>query len=81
MTTIVSNFLKVLKSKPPTSWSIGELEDHAYAIQYIYMYTDDKEDMKILNEIYPKVVNTINNQRKGTMINPGFLINIDNKRK
>lgn len=85
MNNIVENFLSHLKSKQLNQWSIMELEDHAFCIQFIYRYLDiktNKEERRVLNDVYRKIADWVNNVNKerGTVINPSYLIKIDKDR-
>lgn len=67
-----------MKSKQLKDWTIEELHDHCFAVQYFYMYLDprtDKEEMYTLRLIYKKMCDWINgpNKKMGYQVNPGWL--------
>lgn len=79
MNTIIEKFIKHIKSKPPTQWSIWELEDFAFSIRTLYTYADimDREELK---PIYDKITKFVNEKKVPTVINPGALLTIDKER-
>lgn len=83
MNILIERLLKQIKSKPPLEWKGSELENFAYCIQFFYEYSDsDGEDRKELRKYYDKIVGIINNDKSfHTMINPGFLNQIDRNGK
>lgn len=77
---VVENFLNEVRSKPPTEWTASQLEDFGFAAQYIYKYTNDKQQKEEIRKVYAKIVGIVNNDKSAHfMLNPGALNNLDKK--
>lgn len=77
MNIIVSNLIANIKEKGPDEWTSDQLEDFAFAIQYIYKYSADAEDKAILHSVYNRIVGVVNTGRSYTRINPSYLSMVD----
>lgn len=79
MNVIVEKFIKHVKSKPPNKWTIWQLEDFAFSIRVLYRFGDEI-DKRELKPIYDKIAKFVNDKKVPTVIDPGALITIDNKK-
>ena len=78
--SIVTSFLKKLKSKQPKDYTLNELHDMAMDLTVIYEYSDDEEDNAHLYSAYTRIVDWINPKKAGYILNPSTLDNIDKRR-
>lgn len=73
---LVSEMVKrQLKDYPPT-----DLEDFAFAIQYIYRYVETTEDRYELKKFYKKICEWVNSNKLGA-IDPSNLEKFDRLKK
>lgn len=60
MNTQLDLFLKELKSKPLIEYAVVELADKIDEISELYFKTNLKEEKKVIQSIYTKMVNQVN---------------------